>query len=496
MATGTGDERGATRARSLLALTTLLAVGGAGCESILGIEDIAPCWDPAGFEGRGCYREGGGCKLTKEQIPNACTTSPCIPFDNEARLGIATASDLPLLEGPLGSGGGGAGGSGGSGGGAGLPSCESLSGSRVLVVGSNAILPILSALGADLAANEAPIHALYQRMSSCDGAKAIVEDTLVSGVVQHWTRVGNEIVEDECILSAETPADIGTSDVFAGTCGLPEGKSGIVDAQGPIQAMIFVTPISSAERSISAEAARLVYGYGGTHQSFQADPWTDPSHILRRDPASGTQNLIGAFIGVHSTRFEGAALANTQAMIDSIKATPAGEASATIGILDVVNIDDERGSLRALAFQAKGQTCAFLPDADKDGADKRNVRDGHYTLWGPIHVFSRAGAGEETRALAEYLTLARAPGALDQQEANMKALLKIVADGSLVPQCAMQVRRLSDGGGLQPNVPERSCACYFDQIRTGANDCEPCTKQEDCQSADAPQCNYGFCERQ
>ena len=49
MATGTGDERGATRARSLLALTTLLAVGGAGCESILGIEDIAPCWDPAGF---------------------------------------------------------------------------------------------------------------------------------------------------------------------------------------------------------------------------------------------------------------------------------------------------------------------------------------------------------------------------------------------------------------------------------------------------------------
>lgn len=78
----------------------------------------------------------------------------------------------------------------------------------------------------------------------------------------------------------------------------------------------------------------------------------------------------------------------------------------------------------------------------------------------------------------------------------MKALLKIVADGSLVPQCAMQVRRLSDGGGLQPNVPERSCGCFFDQIRSGSNGCEPCATQEDCQSADAPQCNFGFCERQ
>jgi hypothetical protein len=141
--------------RSLILASAV--VTSVGCGNILGIEDIESCWDDSGFNGRGCYRTDGGCKLTKEQIPNACTESACISFDNAERLGLTSPGDLPNI--PAGNPGGtpvpGMGGP---------DTCPMTD--RVVVTGSNAIVPVLSYLSAELAGAQNPVTVLYQAQSS------------------------------------------------------------------------------------------------------------------------------------------------------------------------------------------------------------------------------------------------------------------------------------------------------------------------------------------
>lgn len=379
-------------------------------------------------------------------------------------------------------------------GGSGLASCSSLPEPWVIVTGSNAVEPTLEYLGAELSAADPPVTVLYQRKSSCAGAKDLIQDLAVSGVAKHWTRSGLEIVAEECLLPPAVKADIATSDVFASTCGLSGEFANVKDSQGPIQAMIFITPTGSDERAISAEAARLVYGYGGSYEGLVASPWTGLDQVFRRDAASGTQNMIGAFIGVPSSKFQGTEVTSTAAMKEAIASTSSLIASRTIGLLDVVN-GDGVGSLRALAFQAEGQTCAFLPDSTDGARDKQNVRDGHYLMWGPIHVMSRRMPTQAASDLVDYLVLSRAPG-MDSQEATMSLLIQKIAERSLVPQCAMRVQRLEEAGPLLPFVPERSCSCYFDKVRTGQTSCQVCTTSTDCASPEAPRCNFGYCEPQ
>jgi hypothetical protein len=474
--------------RSLVLSTAL--VTSVGCGNILGIENIDPCFDASGFEGRGCYRTGGGCKLTKEQLPNACTDAPCIPFDNLERLGLSSPDDLPDITSnteitPSAPGAGGMG------------ACPS--DNRVVVVGSNAILPILSYVSATLSAANPPVTVLYQRQSSCDGATAIYTNNNVAGEFRYWTLKDNEPFENFCALP-EQLADIGTSDVFASTCGQEEDGKKAVDTQGPIQAMIFLTPKVSTERAISAEAARLIYGYGGAHNNFSSPPWIDEAHIQSREGTSGTQSMIGEFIGVPSTEWRGQENTSSSAMINALLApTIPAEAKATIGILDVVNgaRTDVTGALRVLAFQAEGQNCAFYPDSDDGKSDKRNVRDGHYALWGPIHVYSRPNPTSNILTVVNALSLQQAPSVNgNDDDQNMRKLLEITSTGNLVPSCAMRVQRTSDGEDVFPAIPTRSCACYFDQITSDKTTCTVCTKDEDCVSPDAPRCNYGFCEQQ
>lgn len=461
-----------------------------GCGNILGIEDIDPCFDASGFDGRGCYRTSGGCKLTKEQLPNACTDAPCVPFDNQERLGLSSPDDLPDVE-PMTTVGPGMPPA------AGMGECPDIN--RVVVVGSNAIVPILEHVSALLATADPPMTVLYQRQSSCDGARAIVEDTMVAGEFTYWTFKDGLPSSSSCALPAQL-ADIGTSDVFASTCGLDANSAIAVDAQGPIQAMIFLTPKTSPERAISAEAARLVYGYGGSLQNFTSPPWMDTNFIQRRDAPSGTQTMIGEFIGVPSAEWKGQINTSTSSMVASLLApTTPTEAASTIGILDVVNgaRSDVLGTLRVLAFQAEGQNCGFYPDSVDGNGDKRNVRDGHYALWGPIHVYRRKGAMNFEPTVANALSLQQAPstpGSDDEQ--TMRKLIEITSTGNLVPSCAMTVQRTIDGEDLLPLVPNRSCACFFDLITTDKTNCQVCTSDLDCTSPDAQRCNYGFCEKQ
>ena len=79
-------------------------------------------------------------------------------------------------------------------------------------------------------------------------------------------------------------------------------------------------------------------------------------------------------------------------MLTQLQAVSALSANNAVGILSTDFADSVRGSLRILAFQDTGQLAGYYPDSSVTTRDKRNVRDGHYAIWGPLHLFTRLGA--------------------------------------------------------------------------------------------------------
>ena len=57
-----------------------------------------------------------------------------------------------------------------------------------------------------------------------------------------------------------------------------------------------------------------------------------------------------------------------------------------------VFVGKSRDKVKILAYQHFKQDCAWLPDSSSTSFDKINVRDGHYPLWGPLHLFAKVDA--------------------------------------------------------------------------------------------------------
>ena len=81
----------------------------------------------------------------------------------------------------------------------------------------------------------------------------------------------------------------------------------------------------------------------------------------------------------------------------------------TIGISSSEIVDINRDVMKALAYQHFKQTVGFYPDSDPGAFDRRNVRDGHYYMWIPLHVMVRTSAGDPIttvtyeKAVPDYL---------------------------------------------------------------------------------------------
>ena len=361
----------------------------------------------------------------------------------------------------------------------------------VYVTGSTAAKPVLAEIGKYLATQSAPISIVYLGQGSCAGVDAILNGTTLTGSgstgLSTWDATGTE---QKCDVSATASvlADIGISDVFATTCfSLPGGlPNNVADILGPVQAMTFVVPKGSTERSISAEAAYYVYGFGN---DSGVDPWTDETTIFKRDELSGTQRMIAAAIGVPASRWKGTTTTGSGDMVK--KLTAASPRETAIGVLAADVAEDNRATLSVLAYQHAGQGCGYYPNRDAASNDKINVRDGHYAIWGPLHLLTRLdGNGYPVRRVSAdvigYLSGTKtAPPELD--------LIYLEAQHHVVPQCAMRVRRTQELGPLFSFSPVGACGCYYERAANGVTNCTPCQKNADCSQA-APICSYGYCE--
>src|SRR5262249_12027861 len=117
----------------------------------------------------------------------------------------------------------------------------------------------------------------------------------------------------------------------------------------------------------------------------------DENYLFQRNALSGTQAMIAKTLDLPREGWFGRMNAGSGNVRDAlIAAGGAGQDVATksLGILGSDGADGVRGNIRGLAFKDYGQRCAFWPDSDFNTKDKRSVRDGHYSIFGPLHMLT------------------------------------------------------------------------------------------------------------
>ena len=437
---------------------------------------------------------------------NQCSTAQCLSFDNCQEIGLCGGVDnmdaalvppTPLEAGSTASDAA----SAEDGGVDELPSCIDPNNGRASVVvltGSSNFPPLLGKLAPlILATGYTPV---YQVTNSCTGVASILGSTHVindpapgssGNHAEYFQQDGTSV---PCLLGpGGAPVDVGESDIFASSCSGYAGASGnTAEYLGPIQAMVFVVPGASQQQTISAQAAREVFGSGEAGDGGL--PWTDPDLYFVRNQNTGTQQMIGKAINVPPNQFWGidrGTAANVDAEMRVI-ADPT-TANQAIGIISADYYDDDRSNLKALGFEADEQECAYLPDSTQFTKDKQNVRDGHYPIWGPIHFFAAVANGIPVSAgAAAFVSVVSVPN-LPQ------TLLNAFIGSSLVPTCAMEVQRSTELGPLSVYAPPFGCSCYFEATINGGSTpsgCNACATPDDCTDPARPACNLGYCEVQ
>ena len=382
------------------------------------------------------------------------------------------------------------------------PECSSLAG-VVFVSGSSAVKPVLAGLGAKL--TPAGTTIVYVGQGSCVGVNAALGTPLTPAGVPiagtYWDAASGATGKT-CNISTSQVVDIGVSDVFATSCqtitAAKVAAAGLKDFDTYFaQVMNFVVPGGaggSDQTAISAEAAYLTFGLGDNG----ATPWDNAALFAIRDFNSGTQTMLGKAIGLDATKWVGKNAGGSGTVFNDIKGrinpttNAVGDPKKLIGILASNEADADTTLVKKLAFQATGQTCAYWPDSGVAEKDKAYVRDGHYPVWGPLHLLAKANAqGVPTNASAKVV--------LDAFGAQDQDILDLEINANVVPLCAMNVTRSEEVGPLSSIQPTGACGCYFDAKRkTGGagTECKVCTEANAatvCTGA-RTKCNYGYCE--
>ena len=390
--------------------------------------------------------------------------------------------------------------------------CATLPGTVVYIESGDTQENLLKNLGRHLR-DTADITLAFNLTGSCTLASDMYAYTangtkvLKSGMLKYipstaenpsWTTA---MPESTCTTPAEgIPIDVAISALFVDSCTTLAAKpANLALIQGPVQAYTFVVPTGSQETAIWAQEARYAFGLGNNNPV--ANAWHDETVMFIRPVTKSTLVATAKNIDLVPTLWKGQKEDASSDVVAAVKASV--KPLATIGILgDEVYDANRQNGLRTLAFQAKNQSAAYFPDSKSTTFDKQNVRDGHYTLWSPtVYITPVNGSQLPTNPAVKYLVdLVLGDDAASPPNGGPSFdALGDIAHVGLVPDCAMQVSRTTDGGDLSPFTPAESCRCaYLSKVpKASASDpdvptgCTACTKSSQCGTGS---CNFGFCE--
>ena len=406
----------------------------------------------------------------------------------------------------------------------------------VYISGSTTAKPFIAALAKALGSG---VSLIYAPITACNGLQDVLAQPAQTETTTPSFASPTKGFETCTNGSAAYPAfsvDIALSDVYASTCITPQLTvgSGYEDWLGAIQPIEIVVPWTSSEFAISAEAAYVVFGFGG--QSYVVSPWNDPTAVWVRGDTSAAQLMIGAAIGLSAAKWlsqlpadAGAAqlLTSATTMASTIADANATKPNTTIGILGAANSDPLKsppgttdagatGGIKPLAFQATNQDCSYYADSDLSHFDKINVRQGRYAIWGPLHFVTAVdGSGNPTvnaqaannlvpsvqSSVEAVIDAVTHKGLTDTTTPTLEQLIQAESSSYFIPDCAMQVSRSSELGPEASYQPPVGCGCYFESLTGGGTTlspyCTACKTDTDCGEGGAyPHCNFGYCEAQ
>ena len=284
--------------------------------------------------------------------------------------------------------------------------------------------------------------------------------------------------------------DVANSALFNSSC--PNGvttPAHVRAVNGGTQAYVLAVPEASTQTAITFEEAYFVFGFG---TAGMVTPWVDEAQMYIRALTTSTLLAWAANITVPGPKWKGAQQTGTNGsqLVVSMLAGSTAPQSA-IGILGAEVYDNERSRLNVLAYRAKGQYAAYYPDSTATSRDKKNVRDGHYTVWSPTVWMDRISGTTPLNANARYIVdlLTSADGITPAPNFDMLATIAAVG---LVPVCAMGVQRSFEGGPLSLFTPPQSCTCKFES-HVDATTCASCGPAQPCTTG---VCRAGYCEVQ
>jgi hypothetical protein len=356
--------------------------------------------------------------------------------------------------------------------------------------------PLMKSLGQKLRQSQVhPMTLIYKTSGSCTNIDAMYKGTPLTTNPLYIPSISEDPTWDpskpapQCTIDPSgVPLDLAISALFVSSCDPSAPPAGIGLFQGPVQPYVFIVPKASSQKAITAEEAYFVFGFGA---AGQVDPWTDESLYFIRTPTKSTLLTMAAAIGVPGAKWKGVMLDKSSEVLNGVATSPNPE--RTIGILGAEIYDANRDKVAPLAFQAYKQNHAYYPDSTATSFDKRNVRDGHYTIWSPTVYLAKVDAqgipqNARVKTIVDMILSKSVTPSPDFDP------LAVVISKGLVPDCAMKVTRSFEAGDLSLYNPAEPCGCFYESRvgKTGAQ-CVVCSADNACNGG---KCRHGYCEAQ
>jgi len=374
--------------------------------------------------------------------------------------------------------------------------CDSLPNPVYMRIGDTQ-QPLIKNLGQRLRnSTTKPLTFIYLTTSSCVNVNAFYQDEAITSNPFYipsatedpdWTTA--DAAPTCSIAAGGHKLDFANSALFVSECPDSDPPEGIKIFRGPIQGYGFAVPRASSQVAITAEQAYFAFGFGA---AGQAEPWTDENFLLIRPQTASSLLSPAANIRVPAPKWKGVVQERSGNLLSALQSSANPE--ATIGVIGTEIYDANRDTLKLLAYRAYDQEYAYFPDSTATSFDKKNLRDGHYTIWSPTEWLARVDAsGNPTNEDVDYVfKLILAEAAVDPAPAPAFEPIDVLIEVGLVPECAMGVQREVEGGDLSIYEPAEPCGCYYDsKVENGSTDCQACSDTQPCATGT---CRHGYCE--
>jgi hypothetical protein len=391
--------------------------------------------------------------------------------------------------------------------------CNTLT-NPVIVAGSTAIKTLVQNIAPSLAmasgSDQLTIVLASAPAGSCAGVAALAADTTPTGTCAagacatgtgtYWNTTGctTPPCSHTCNLDpAGSHIDLALSDVFPVSCAGVDTSS-LQATETVVLPFAFLVPHASTQVAIDTREAYFAFGFGS---AGMVTPWSVENYLFHRNSGSGTQVTIGRALTIPETRFSyGFDVGGTGNMITTVAAAGAGmfvtppmmqgaNAEATLGFAGMDAADAHRDTITELAYRHWGQNNYYWADSQHNLFDKKNIRDGHYPLWSYEQAVVRVdGSHMPTSARGALLAQIVA----GTHSVSTLSILDQTIAAHLVPTCAMEVSRTTDGGDFSLYTDPAPCECYFDaHVTSGTTTCTACTTDSMC---GAGHCRHNYCE--